>query len=198
MRFSPAVSSSLARYVPVLDWAPRYDRSWLTRDVIAGLTVWALVVPESLAYASIAGVPVQNGLYAVPLALIGYVIFGSCRQLFVGPSATVASISAVAVGAASTGSTGASQTIVLSAVLALMVGVIYILLGLARMGWRSARSSSSPPSAKPSLRRASRLQTELSRVLVIVNSLRRPLRARPRGCSRAGAAPCRDRARSRA
>jgi MFS superfamily sulfate permease-like transporter len=88
-----------------------------------------------MAYASIAGVPVQYGLYAVPLALVGYVVFGACRQLFVGPSATVASISAVAVAAASTSGTSQSQFIALSAALALMVGVIYILLGLARMGF---------------------------------------------------------------
>jgi high affinity sulfate transporter 1 len=121
--------------LPVLAWLPQYDRSWLSRDAIAGLTVWALVVPESMAYAAIAGVPVQYGLYAVPLALVGYVLFGSCRQLFVGPSATVASISAVAVGAATTGSSTGSQMIALTAVLALMVGVIYLLLGLARMGF---------------------------------------------------------------
>ena len=127
--------SAFRRYVPLLDWLPRYDRGFLTRDVLAGLTVWALVVPESMAYASIAGVPVQYGLYAVPLALVGYVVFGSCRQLFVGPSATVASISAVAVAAASTSATNQSQFIALTAALALMVGVIYILLGLARMGF---------------------------------------------------------------
>lgn len=127
--------SGFRRYVPILDWLPQYNRGFLTRDVLAGLTVWALVVPESMAYASIAGVPVQYGLYAVPLALVGYVVFGACRQLFVGPSATVASISAVAVAAASTSATSQSQFIALSAALALMVGVIYILLGLARMGF---------------------------------------------------------------
>jgi MFS superfamily sulfate permease-like transporter len=52
--------------VPVLDWLPRYDRSFLTRDVIAGLTVWALVVPGSMAYASIAGVPVSSQQSATP------------------------------------------------------------------------------------------------------------------------------------
>ncbi len=125
----------LRRYVPILSWLPRYDRGFLTKDTVAGLTVWALIVPESIAYAAIAGVPPQYGLYAVPLALIGYVVFGGCRQLFVGPSATVASISAVAVAAATTSTTTASQAIALSAVLALMVGVIYVLLGLLRMGF---------------------------------------------------------------
>ena len=130
-----STDTGLRRYVPVLDWLPRYDRAFVTRDVIAGLTVWALVVPESMAYASIAGVPVQYGLYAVPLALIGYVIFGACPELFVGPSATVASISATVVAAASTGTQTAANFIALSAILALLVGVMYVLLGIARMGF---------------------------------------------------------------
>ena len=121
--------------MPVLQWLPRYDRGLLTGDSIAGLTVWALIVPESIAYAAIAGVPAQYGLYAVPLALVGYVVFGGCRQLFVGPSATVASISAVTVAAAATSTTTGSQTIALTALLALMVGVIYVVLGIARMGF---------------------------------------------------------------
>ena len=130
-----ATAAGLSRFVPIAAWLPRYDRSWLRWDVVAGLTVWALVVPESIAYAVIAGVPVEYGLYAVPLALLGYVGFGGCRQLFVGPSATVASVSAVALGDAAGSSPSASQAVVLSAALALMVGVIYVLLGLARMGF---------------------------------------------------------------
>jgi SulP family sulfate permease len=130
-----AAGGGLKRYVPLLAWLPQYHRRLLTRDGVAGLTVWALIVPEAIAYAAIAGVPAQYGLYSVPLALIGYIVFGSCPQLFVGPSATVASISAVAVAAAATSTTTADQAIALTAVLALMVGVIYVLLGMARMGW---------------------------------------------------------------
>lgn len=88
--------------MPITSWLPRYDRAWLPLDVIAGLTVRALVVPESMAYAGIAGVPAQYGLYAVPPAVLGYHVFASSRQLFVGPSAIVASISTVAVGRACT------------------------------------------------------------------------------------------------
>jgi SulP family sulfate permease len=123
------------RYIPLLTWLPGYDRGLLSRDVVAGITVWALAVPESMAYAGIAGVPVQYGLYAIPLALVGYVVFGSCRQLFVGPSATVASISAVVVGGAAAGSGDASRLVALSAALALTVGVLYVALGLLRMGF---------------------------------------------------------------
>ena len=124
----------IARFVPIVTWLPRYDRSWLPVDILAGLTVWALVVPESLAYAGIAGVPVQYGLYAVPLGVLGYLVFGSSRQLFVGPSATVASISAVAVGAV-LGSASGANVIVLTAVLSLLVGVLYVIGGLIRLGF---------------------------------------------------------------
>ena len=61
---------------------------------MAGLTIWALMVPQAMAYAGIAGVPVQNGLYVMPLAVVGYALLGSSRHLFVGPSATVATLSA--------------------------------------------------------------------------------------------------------
>src|SRR4051794_11576119 len=75
-------------------WLRGYDRAWLPVDVMAGLTIWALMVPQALAYAGIAGVPVQNGLYVMPLAAVGYALLGSSRHLFVGPSATVATLSA--------------------------------------------------------------------------------------------------------
>ena len=54
--------SGLTRFIPILHWMPRYDRKWLTGDLIAGLSVWALMVPQALGYAAVAGVPAQNGL----------------------------------------------------------------------------------------------------------------------------------------
>jgi len=124
-----------ARLFPVLTWLPGYHRGWFRHDAIAALTVWALVVPEAMAYAVIAGVPVEYGLYAVPLALLGYVVFGGSRKLFVGPSASVATISAVTVGSVVDTSAAPSEFIALTAALALMVGVIYLALGVARMGF---------------------------------------------------------------
>jgi high affinity sulfate transporter 1 len=115
------------------DWLRGYQRSWLVPDVIAGLTVWALLVPEAMAYATVAGVPVQFGLYAVPLAVIGYALFGSSRQLFVGPSSTVAVLAASTV--APLAATGSDDYVVLIAVLSLMVGVLYVALGLLRCGF---------------------------------------------------------------
>src|SRR4051794_28676654 len=121
------------RFVPA--WLRSYDRSWLPVDVMAGLTVWALMVPQALAYAGIAGVPVQNGLYVLPLAVVGYALLGSSRHLYVGPSATVATLSASTVALVATASTGSAEYIALTCALTLLVGVIYILGGLARMGF---------------------------------------------------------------
>ena len=67
----------LALYVPIFHWLPHYNKAWLTGDIVAGLSVWALMVPQSLGYAAISGVPVQYGLYAAAIALIAYAIFAS-------------------------------------------------------------------------------------------------------------------------
>src|SRR5580692_7776809 len=75
-----------------------YQKTWIPRDLIAGLTVWAVLVPEALAYASIAGVSPAVGLYASPSALIFYAAFGSSRHLVVGPMSATAALSAAAVG----------------------------------------------------------------------------------------------------
>ena len=58
-------------FLPILQWLPEYDRKWIQGDIIAAITVWALLVPEAMAYAGIAGVPPEAGLYAAPLALAG-------------------------------------------------------------------------------------------------------------------------------
>src|SRR4051794_34140549 len=129
----PAYGDAAMRLVPT--WLRSYDRAWLPVDVMAGLTVWALMVPQALAYAGIAGVPVQNGLYVMPLAVVGYALLGSSRHLFVGPSATVATLSASTVAVVATASTGSGEYVALTCALTLMVGVLYVAGGLARMGF---------------------------------------------------------------
>jgi sulfate permease, SulP family len=74
-----------------------YRGAWLSGDVVAGLTVWAVLVPESLAYATIAGVSPVVGLYAAPAGLVLYAALGSSRQLVVGPMSATAALSAAAV-----------------------------------------------------------------------------------------------------
>ena len=86
------------RYLPILGWLPGYDRSWLKGDAVAGLSVWALLVPQSLGYATLAGVPVQYGLYTAFAALLAYPLFGTSKQLVAGPSGAVCAVVA-AVGA---------------------------------------------------------------------------------------------------
>ncbi len=128
----------MTRFLPILGWLPHYDRRWLPADALAGLSVWALLVPQSLAYATLAGVPVQYGLYTAFAALLAYPIFGTSRQLAEGPSAAVCAVVAATitplVGAAALG-TGAAAPY--AAALALVTGGVYIVLGLLRMGWVS-------------------------------------------------------------
>jgi sulfate permease, SulP family len=123
---------SLKSFVPILEWLPAYHRDWLRPDVIAALTLWAVLVPEAMAYADIAGMPAETGLYAAPLALIAYAIFGTSRHLDVGPSSAVAALSfSVVAGLAATGS---EAFILLTIALALMVGLMIIVGGLLRLG----------------------------------------------------------------
>ena len=126
------------RYVPILHWLPKYQFSWLRADVISGLTVWAVMVPESMAYAGIAGVPPLVGLYTVPIPLIAYAIFGTSRTMVIGPDSATALISAGTVGAVVATHSGATQVaeyVMITSALALIVGVIFLIVGIARMGW---------------------------------------------------------------
>ena len=128
----------LRRHVPLADWLPGYPRGSLVQDAIAGLSVWALVVPQSLAYATLAGVPVQYGLYTAFAALVAYALFGRSHQLVQGPSAAVCAVSAAVitpiVGASALGS---AKAVEYTAALALVTGVVYLALGVLRMGWVS-------------------------------------------------------------
>ena len=94
--------------VPLFVSLRGYRSGWLRGDVLAGLTVWAVLVPESLAYATIAGVSPVVGLYAAPAALILYAAFGSSKHLIAGPMAATAALSAAAV--AQFAGRGASQS----------------------------------------------------------------------------------------
>ena len=130
----PEEKTVLQRYLPIVDWLPKYRwAEWIRFDLLAALTVWALLVPEAMAYAGIAGVAPEVGLVTAPLALIGYAIFGSSKHLFVGPSSTVAILSASIV-APLAGSDG-DLYLILTVWLAIFVGVFFVALGVARMGW---------------------------------------------------------------
>jgi sulfate permease, SulP family len=119
--------------LPIRHWLPGYRSRWLRPDVIAAVAVWAVLVPEGMAYASLAGMPPQAGLFAALAPLLAYAVLGTCRQLDVGPSSAVAAYSAAAVGPLALGDT--SRFIALSALLALLAGALLLIAGLARAGF---------------------------------------------------------------
>ncbi|WP_051683660.1 SulP family inorganic anion transporter [Blastococcus sp. URHD0036] len=113
-----------------------YRIGWLRADLVAGLTVWAVLVPESLAYATIAGVPPVVGLYAAVPALVLYAVLGSSRHLVVASMSATAALSAGIVGDLADG--GSDRYVALTAALAIVTGLIGIAAGLARMGFLAA------------------------------------------------------------
>ena len=117
----------------IAQWGRPYNRAYLRADVIAGVTVTALVVPKNLGYAEIAGVPIENGLYAAAAGAILYAIFGSSRQISTGPSSGLAAVAGSAVLAA--GIAGSNDAAPFVAAIALFAGLIFILMSILRMGW---------------------------------------------------------------
>jgi sulfate permease, SulP family len=128
-------ATAVKKLFTILDWLPHYKSEWLRFDIIAALSVWALLVPQGIAYSSIAGVPAQYGLYAALGALVGYALFGASGQVVTGPSAAIAAVSASVV--ALWAESESTEWIAYTATLAVSAGLIYLLLGLVRMGWIS-------------------------------------------------------------
>ena len=131
--FSLDLRSRLRSHLPILQWLPGYRREWLRRDVVAALTVWALYVPTGMAYATLAGVPAEAGLYVAPLVLLAYAVFGTSRHLIMGPSASVAIMTALAVAPLAEGDM--VRYAALTALLAMLTGILCIAAGLLRMGF---------------------------------------------------------------
>ncbi|CAC5345801.1 MULTISPECIES: SulP family inorganic anion transporter [Planktothrix] len=127
------LSSPLARFFPILTWLPNYQRDWLRADLIAGLTVWAVMIPQAMAYAGIAGVPPLIGLYTVPFPLFLYALLGTSRLMVVGPDSATALISGVTVSALA--ASGSQDYLVLTSAMAVIVGFCFLLFGSLKMGW---------------------------------------------------------------
>jgi SulP family sulfate permease len=121
------------RLLPILGWIRSYDRGWLRGDLIAGVAVAALIVPKNLGYAGIAGIPLQNGLYAAAAGAILYAIFGTSRQISTGPSSGLAAVAASAVVVA--GITGIQDVASFVALITLCSGALYLVLAVLKMGW---------------------------------------------------------------
>ena len=115
-------------------WLPKYQAAWLSADLFSGISVWAVLVPTAMAYSSLVGVDPIVGLYCIPLGLLAYAIFGSSRLMVVGPDATIAVLSGTVIaGFAMSG----AATLPLAIGLALVVGLLYVVFYLLRLGWIS-------------------------------------------------------------
>jgi high affinity sulfate transporter 1 len=117
----------------MVGWLRSYQRRWLKADLIAGVAVAALIVPKNLGYAGIAGIPVQNGLYAAAAGAILYAIFGTSRQISTGPSSGLAAVAASALVAA--GITGVQNAASFVAMVTLASGALFLLIAVLKMGW---------------------------------------------------------------
>ena len=125
--------SVLARYLPILDWRRRYDRTTLTNDLVAAGIVTIMLIPQSLAYAMLAGLPPEIGLYASILPIIAYALFGTSRTLAVGPVAVISLMTLAA--ASSIAAPGSAEFIAAALILALLSGLILIVMGVLRLGF---------------------------------------------------------------
>lgn len=123
----------LKKFIPSLEWIPNYKRSDLSGDLTAGLIVAIMLIPQGMAYAMLAGLPPVIGLYASTIPLIIYALFGTSRQLAVGPVAMVSLL--VLAGVSTLAEPGSEEYISLVLLLMLMIGVIQFLMGVLRLGF---------------------------------------------------------------
>ena len=121
--------------VPIVRWARSYRRADMRFDLIAGVTVSALVVPKALGYAGIAGVPIERGLYAAAAGCLIYAVFGTSRQISTGPSSALAAIAASA--AVISGVAVGQQTADLVVAITLLTGLLFVAAAVLKLGWLS-------------------------------------------------------------
>jgi SulP family sulfate permease len=121
------------RYISITTWLPNYQKSFLKDDIIAGLTVGIMLIPQGMAYAIIAGLPAIYGLYAAIIPSFIYAILGSSRQLSVGPTAMISLLTGS--GIIALAGDNLELAIQLAVTLAFMVGLIQLFFGLFRMGF---------------------------------------------------------------
>jgi len=127
------MASGLRRFLPVLDWGREYDRGALGDDLLAALIVTIMLIPQSLAYAMLAGLPPEAGLYASIVPIMLYALFGTSRSLAVGPVAVVSLMTASAIGEVA--QQGTAGYAVAALTLAFLSGSMLVLMGLFRLGF---------------------------------------------------------------
>ncbi|HYO87646.1 MAG TPA: sulfate permease [Candidatus Limnocylindrales bacterium] len=131
----PSQPAAWTRYVPILSWLPHYDRSWLNADLLAGLTLWGLIVPEAMAYAGLAGLPPQAGLYTLVVALLVYALFGTSRHLVVGATSATSVLLASTVAVFGAAAATPEGYRAYASALVIVVGAVFLIAGIARLGF---------------------------------------------------------------
>lgn len=124
----------LKKNIPIFDWLPKYSKEWLRPDILAGLTTSAVVIPKSMAYAAIAGLPVEIGLYTALVPMLVYAILGTSRQLSVSTTTVIAILTASEI-ARVVPDAGSAQMIVAASTLAFLVGIFLLAAALLRLGF---------------------------------------------------------------
>jgi len=128
-----APTSRLAAYVPAVGWLGDYQRPWLRGDLAAGVTTAAVVIPQAMAYATIAGLPVQAGLYVATVPMLVYALLGTSRPLSVSTTSTLSALTAAAVAVAAAGDP--ARVAVAASTLAVLAGGLLLVAGLLRLGF---------------------------------------------------------------
>jgi len=123
-----------ARLVPALEWLPEYDRAWLPHDIVAGLTTAAVILPKAMAYAALAGLPVQVGLYTALVPIAIYAVLGSSRRLSVSTTTTIGILTASEIAMVVPDGNPA-QAMMVASTLAVMVGAVLVLASALRLGF---------------------------------------------------------------
>ena len=123
------------KLIPITDWLPRYSRTYLRGDVIAGIALAGLLIPEAMGYAEIAGLPPQAGLYATVFGLLAYAIFGTSRQLAVSPTSASSAILAATLAPLVIGNP--QKYVVLASAVAIVLGLLFLVAGFGKLGFIS-------------------------------------------------------------
>ena len=127
-------ATGLKKYIPILGWLPAYRSTWLRHDLLAGLTTAAVVIPQSMAYAALAGLPMEVGLYTSLTPMLVYALLGTSRVLSVSATSTISLLTASVLMTA-VPAIDPSEILVAAGTLAVLVGLLLILAGIFRLGF---------------------------------------------------------------
>ena len=127
------MASVTERVVPALGWLRTYERTWLPKDLLAGVTAGAVVIPQAMAYATVAGLPVEIGLYTCMVPMVVYALLGGSRRMSISTTSTIVALTGVAL--VSTGAQSQDDLVAAAATLTLMVGVILLIAAVLRLGF---------------------------------------------------------------